>query len=99
MVITTGGTGIARRDVTIEAVKPLLSKEMDGFGELFRFLSYEDVGTRAVLSRALGGSIGDKAIFVLPGSPGAVRLAMKKLIIPEAGHVTKELTKHRQPRV
>nr|WP_241535907.1 molybdenum cofactor biosynthesis protein B [Indiicoccus explosivorum] len=98
IIITTGGTGIARRDVTIEAVRPMLNKELDGFGELFRFLSYEEIGTRAILSRALGGSIGDKAVFVLPGSPGAVRLAMEKLIIPEAEHITKELTKHRQPR-
>ncbi|PSL40220.1 molybdenum cofactor biosynthesis protein B [Planomicrobium soli] len=98
-VITTGGTGIARRDVTLEAVKPLFEKELDGFGELFRYVSFaEDVGTKALLSRAAAGVAEDKAIFVLPGSRGAVRLAMKRLILPEIRHIVFELTKHRQPR-
>ncbi|HSJ37435.1 MAG TPA: molybdenum cofactor biosynthesis protein B [Planococcus sp. (in: firmicutes)] len=98
-VITTGGTGIAKRDVTLEAVAPLFEKELAGFGELFRFLSYtEDVGSRALLSRAAAGTSGTKALFVLPGSSGAVRLAMEKLILPEIRHITFELSKHLQTR-
>lgn len=94
VIITTGGTGIARRDVTIEAVKPLLDKEIEGFGELFRYLSYtEDVGTKALLSRAIAGTIMNKLIFTLPGSTGAVKLAMTKLIIPELNHMVYELNK------
>ncbi|MFC7366405.1 MULTISPECIES: MogA/MoaB family molybdenum cofactor biosynthesis protein [Bhargavaea] len=93
-IITTGGTGIAARDVTIEAIRPLLSKELDGFGELFRYLSFaEDVGTKAMLSRAAAGTAQGKAVFILPGSRGAVRLAMKRLIIPEIRHIVAELRK------
>ncbi|MGI2328206.1 MogA/MoaB family molybdenum cofactor biosynthesis protein [Planococcus sp. YIM B11945] len=99
-VITTGGTGIAKRDVTLEAVTPLFDKQLDGFGELFRYVSFsEDVGTKALLSRAAAGTANDKAIFVLPGSRGAVKLAMKRLILPELRHIVFELTKHHQPRV
>lgn len=91
VIITTGGTGISQRDVTIEAVRPLLTKEIEGFGELFRYLSYtEDVGTRALLSRATAK---DKLIFALPGSTGAVKLAIEKLIKPELNHLVHELTK------
>jgi len=98
-VITTGGTGIARRDVTLEAISPLFEKQLDGFGELFRYVSFaEDVGTKAILSRAAAGVAKDKAIFVLPGSRGAVKLAMERLILPEIRHIVFELTKHRQPR-
>ncbi|BAW90158.1 molybdenum cofactor biosynthesis protein MoaB [Staphylococcus capitis] len=94
VIITTGGTGISQRDVTIEAVRPLLTKEIEGFGELFRYLSYtEDVGTRALLSRAIGGTAKDKLIFALPGSTGAVKLAIEKLIKPELNHLVHELTK------
>ena len=94
VIITTGGTGISQRDVTIEAVRPLLTKELEGFGELFRYLSYsEDVGTRALLSRAIGGTAKDKLIFALPGSTGAVILAIEKLIKPELNHLVHELTK------
>ncbi|BCU52975.1 molybdopterin adenylyltransferase [Staphylococcus auricularis] len=94
VIITTGGTGIAARDVTIEAVQPLLTKEIEGFGELFRYLSYtEDVGTRALLSRAVGGTVHDKLIFSLPGSTGAVKLALEKLIKPELNHLVLEVTK------
>ncbi|WP_049390664.1 MogA/MoaB family molybdenum cofactor biosynthesis protein [Staphylococcus capitis] len=94
VIITTGGTGISQRDVTIEAVRPLLTKELEGFGELFRYLSYsEDVGTRALLSRAIGGTAKDKLIFALPGSTGAVKLAIEKLIKPELNHLVHELTK------
>ncbi|WP_051507194.1 MogA/MoaB family molybdenum cofactor biosynthesis protein [Saccharibacillus sacchari] len=95
-VITTGGTGIAIRDVTLEAVRPLFEKELDGFGELFRYLSFaEDIGTRSVLSRATAGTAKDKVIFALPGSTGAVTLAMKRIILPELRHMLHELTKHR----
>lgn len=95
VVLTSGGTGITKRDVTIEAVGELLHKEIVGFGELFRMLSYtEDIGSAAMLSRAIGGTIDRKVVFSMPGSSGAVRLAMNKLILPELGHMTFEL--HRQ---
>jgi len=95
VVLTNGGTGITKRDVTIEAVSVLLDKEIVGFGELFRMISYlEDIGSSAMLSRAIGGTIGRKVVFSMPGSSGAVRLAMNKLILPELGHITFEL--HRQ---
>lgn len=95
-IITTGGTGIAARDVTLEAVRPLFEKELDGFGELFRYLSFaEDIGTRSVLSRAAAGTAKEKIIFALPGSTGAVTLAMKRIILPEIHHMLHELTKHR----
>lgn len=94
VIITTGGTGIAQRDVTIEAVSALITKEIEGFGELFRYLSYtEDVGTRALLSRAIAGTVGDKLIFSIPGSTGAVKLALNKLIKPELNHLVNEITK------
>lgn len=95
VVLTNGGTGITKRDVTIEAISALLDKEIVGFGELFRMISYlEDIGSSAMLSRAIGGTIGRKVVFSMPGSSGAVRLAMNKLILPELGHITFEL--HRQ---
>lgn len=90
-IVTTGGTGIAARDSTYEAITTLLDKKLDGFGELFRMLSYEQIGPAAMLSRACAGSIGGTAIFALPGSEHAVRLAMEKLILPEIGHVVREL--------
>jgi molybdopterin adenylyltransferase len=94
VVLVNGGTGIAKRDVTIETLKPLFVKEMSGFGEIFRLLSYqEDIGSAAILSRAIAGIIKDTAVFSTPGSTGAVRLAMNKLILPEIGHVVKELRK------
>lgn len=94
VILTNGGTGIAKRDVTIETVQALLEKEMVGFGELFRMLSYqEDIGSAAILSRAIAGVVNNKAIFSTPGSSGAVKLAMKKLILPEIGHVVRELKK------
>lgn len=99
-ILVTGGTGISKRDVTIEAVEPLYEKKIEGFGELFRYLSYvEDVGSKAMLSRASAGTIGDKAVFLLPGSRAAIRLAMTKLILPELPHIHFELTKHQQSRV
>ena len=92
-IITTGGTGITARDSTFEAISSLLEKRLDGFGELFRMLSYEEIGSAAMLSRACAGTIGRCAVFSLPGSEHAVRLAMTKLIVPEIGHVVRELTR------
>jgi molybdopterin adenylyltransferase len=91
VIVTTGGTGITSRDSTYEAISTLLDKRLDGFGELFRMLSYEQIGSAAMLSRACAGSIGTTAIFALPGSEQAVRLAMDKLVLPEIGHVVREL--------
>ena len=85
VVFLLGGTGIARRDVTLEAVKPLLDKELEGFGEIFRFLSYQDIGAPAILSRALGGSIDGRLIFCLPGSPNAVKTGLQ-IVLPELSH-------------
>ena len=94
-VITTGGTGISARDTTYEVVSRLLDKKLDGFGELFRMLSYEEIGAAAILSRAVAGSSGSKFVACLPGSTNAVRLAMEKLLVPEIPHVVFELRKHR----
>lgn len=85
-VILSGGTGLARRDTTCEAVQELLDKEITGFGELFRMLSYEDVGAVAMLSRAVAGVAGDRVVFSLPGSTRAVELAMTRLILPVLTH-------------
>ena len=93
-VITTGGTGITSRDSTYEAIAALLQKKLDGFGELFRMLSYQEIGPAAMLSRAVAGVAKGKVIFAVPGSTNAVRLAMEKLILPQAGHVYWELHKH-----
>lgn len=93
-VLLSGGTGIAPRDNTYEAVRSLLNKELPGFGEIFRYLSYtEDIGAAAILSRAVAGTIGNVAIFSMPGSQGAVKLAMEKIILPELRHVMRELYK------
>ena len=92
-IITTGGTGLSSRDATYEAVHALLDKQLDGFGELFRMLSFQEIGPAAMMSRATAGSIGRTAVFVLPGSQAAVRLAMEKLIVPELGHVVQQLRK------
>jgi len=86
-IVFSGGTGLTPKDVTYEAIKPLLEKTIDGFGELFRYLSYKDIGPSSMLSRALAGKIKNKAIFLLPGSPNAVKLALNKLILPEIKHV------------
>jgi len=93
VVITTGGTGITARDSTFEAVDALLDKRLDGFGELFRMLSYADIGPAAMLSRATAGTAGGRIVFVLPGSEGAVRLALEKLIVPELGHLVQQVRK------
>ena len=86
-VIINGGTGIAARDSTIEAVRPLIDKELEGFGELFRALSFQEIGSAAFLSRALAGIGGGKIIVALPGSPSACRLALERLLLPELGHM------------
>jgi molybdenum cofactor biosynthesis protein B len=91
VVITTGGTGVTSRDGTYEAVDRLLEKRLDGFGELFRMLSFEEIGPAAMMSRATAGTAKGKAIFVLPGSQNAVRLAMTRLIIPELTHVVQQV--------
>jgi molybdopterin adenylyltransferase len=94
VILLNGGTGIAKRDVTIEVVQSLLEKEITGFGEIFRMLSYlEDIGSAAILSRAVAGVSDDTAIFSIPESSGAVRLAMEKIIIPEINHVVREIRK------
>jgi len=94
-VILTGGTGVAPRDVTPDTVEPLLERVVPGFGELFRLLSYEDIGSAALLSRALAGLTRGRVVFVIPGSRGAVRLAMEKLIVPEIAHLAGEAVKTR----
>ncbi|HEB91537.1 MAG TPA: MogA/MoaB family molybdenum cofactor biosynthesis protein [Deltaproteobacteria bacterium] len=94
-VIFTGGTGIAPRDVTPDTIAPELDRLVPGFGELFRMLSYEDIGSAALLSRALAGLKRGRIVFVIPGSRGAVRLAMEKLILPELGHLAGEAVKTR----
>ena len=92
-VIVNGGTGISRRDSTFEAVHALLEKRLDGFGEIFRYLTYQDIGSPAIMSRATAGIVKGRVLFSTPGSENAVRLAMEKLILPELGHLVKELTK------
>jgi len=92
-LIMTGGTGIARRDVTFEVVRRRLGKVMDGFGEIFRYLSYKEIGPSAVLSRAIAGVAGGKVVIALPGSPGACELAMQKLILPELAHMIQQVRK------
>ena len=94
-VITPGGTGISARDTTYEVVSRLIDKKLDGFGELFRMLSYEEIGAAAILSRAVAGASGAKFVACLPGSTNAVRLATEKLLVPEIPHVVFELHKHR----
>ena len=89
IIITSGGTGLASRDVTIESIAPMLDKEMPGFGELFRNLSIRQISTSVILTRAIAGVIKNKAIFCLPGSPNAVKLALDEIIIPETGHIVK----------
>jgi len=93
VIVSTGGTGISSRDGTFEAVTSLFEKRLDGFGELFRTISFGEIGAAAMLSRATAGTVGRKAIFALPGSEKAVRLAMTRLILPELGHVVQQLVK------
>lgn len=90
-IVATGGTGITARDSTYEAVSEMLHKQLNGFGELFRMLSYQEIGAAAMLSRACAGTIDRTVVFSLPGSTNAVRLAMEKLIVPELPHIVREL--------
>ena len=92
-IIINGGTGISRRDSTFEAVDAMLEKRLVGFGEIFRYLTYQDIRSPAIMSRATAGIIKGRVLFSTPGSENAVRLAMEKLILPELGHLVKELTK------
>ena len=92
-IITTGGTGLTSRDSTFEAIDGLLTKRLPGFGELFRMLSYEDIGAAAMMSRACAGSIGRIVVIALPGSEKAVRLAMTKLVVPELTHLVQQVRK------
>ena len=92
-ILTNGGTGIAGRDTTYEAIAGMLDKRIDGFGELFRMLSYQEIGAAAMLSRAVGGVRGSTVIIAMPGSGNAVRLAMERLILPELAHLVYETTK------
>lgn len=92
-IITTGGTGLTSRDSTFEAIDALLTKRLPGFGELFRMLSYQDIGSAAIMSRACAGTVGRVVVIALPGSEKAVRLAMSKLVIPELTHLVQQATK------
>jgi len=97
-VVTSGGTGISTRDTTYEVVDRMIEKRLDGFGEIFRMLSYEEIGAAAIMSRAVAGAVGTKLVASLPGSRNAVRLAMEKLLVPEIAHVVFELRKHQESR-
>jgi molybdenum cofactor biosynthesis protein B len=92
-IIINGGTGIGKKDVTVEAVTPYLEKELVGFGELFRYLSFKEIKSPSMLSRAMAGVSKEKIIFCLPGSTNACKMAMEQLIIPELGHIVYELKK------
>ncbi len=92
-IIINGGTGISRRDSTFEAVDAMLEKRLNGFGEIFRALTYQDIGSPAIMTRATAGIVHGRVLFSTPGSENAVRLAMEKLILPELGHLIEELTK------
>jgi molybdenum cofactor biosynthesis protein B len=87
ILIVTGGTGLSHTDVTFESVSPLLDRQIPGFGEIFRRISYDEIGSAAMMSRAFAGTAREKAIFCLPGSPNGVKIAMEKLILPEIGHI------------
>ena len=91
IIVTSGGTGLSPKDLTIESITPLFEKEISGFGELFRYKSLEEIGTSVILTRAIAGVIKGKAVFCLPGSPNAVKLALSEIIIPEAGHIVRHV--------
>lgn len=93
VIITTGGTGITSRDTTYEAVAALLQKTLDGFGELFRAMSYQEIGPAAMMTRATAGLVAGRILVALPGSENAVRLAMEKLLLPELGHLVQQARK------
>jgi molybdopterin adenylyltransferase len=90
LVLTTGGTGVAPRDMAYDTLKRILDSEIPGFGELFRWLSYEEIGSATILSRAIGGLLRGKVVLALPGSPKALRLAMEKIVLNEAGHLVSQ---------
>lgn len=89
-ILMTGGTGITSRDQTFETVSELLDKPLPGYGEVFRMLSFQEIGAAAILSRAVGGLVGRKVLLTMPGSPAAVRLAMERIIVPELPHLVRE---------
>jgi molybdenum cofactor biosynthesis protein B len=93
VIITTGGTGLTSRDSTYEAISELLEKKIDGFGELFRMISYKEIGPAAMLSRAVAGAVRGKVVVALPGSENAVRLACRELLIPELAHLVQQVSK------
>ncbi len=93
VIITSGGTGASHRDVTVDTIEPMLEKRLDGFGELFRQLTYQEIGTGSILSRAVAGIINGKVILCFPGSLNAATLAMDKIILPELGHLVREATR------
>jgi len=93
VIITSGGTGVSHRDITVDTISPILEKRLDGFGELFRFLTYQEIGTGSIMSRAIAGVANGKVILCLPGSLGAVKLATDKIILPEIGHLVREATR------
>ena len=92
-IITSGGTGASHMDITIETIAPLLDKKLDGFGELFRYLTYREIGAGSILSRAMAGVIKGKIIICLPGSIEATQTAMEKIILPEIGHMVREASR------
>ena len=92
-IITSGGTGLSKRDVTVDTIMLLLEKKLDGFGELFRQLTYQEIGAGSILSRALAGLANGKVLICVPGSLGAAQLAMDKIIVPELGHMVREATR------
>jgi len=93
VIITSGGTGVSHRDITVETLYPLMEKKLDGFGELFRSMSYEEIGTGSIMSRAIAGVVGGRIIICLPGSIRAVTLAMDRIILPEIGHLVREASR------
>lgn len=92
-IVVSGGTGISKKDITVDVVEPLFERRLSGFGELFRHLSYREIGSATIVSRAVAGTIGTTVIFCLPGSEGAVKLAMREIILPEISHIVGELEK------
>ena len=90
VILTIGGTGISRRDITVDVLSPLMEKKLEGFGEMFRTMSFEQIGTGALMSRSTAGVINGKVVLCLPGSTAAIRLAVKKIVIPEIGHMVYE---------
>jgi molybdenum cofactor biosynthesis protein B len=93
VILTIGGTGISRRDITVDVLSPLMEKKLEGFGEMFRTMSFKQIGTGALMSRSTAGVINGKVVLCLPGSTAAIRLAVKRIIIPEIGHMVYEATR------